>query len=61
MIEVNLIIIIESLKLALCLIILKKIKKSTFLAKSAFNNGGVGGVRTLVQTTIYQAFYMLSF
>ena len=61
MIEVNLIIIIENLKLALCLIILKKIKKSTFQSKSAFNSGGVGGVRTLVQTTIHQAFYMLSF
>ena len=36
-------------------------KKSTFHSKSAFNNGGVGGVRTLVQTMIYQAFYMLSF
>lgn len=26
-----------------------------------FNYCGVGGVRTLVQTTILQAFYMLSF
>ena len=29
--------------------------------KSGFNQCGVGGVRTLVQTTILQAFYMLSF
>ena len=28
--------------------------------KSGFNQCGVGGVRTLVQTTIYLAFYMLS-
>ena len=37
-----------------------KIKKALLIEK-CFYQSGVGGVRTLVQTTIYLAFYMLSF